>query len=105
MGRRKLSTEERIAKQKERLLKNENSNTNIVSSERKETMKEKCYNDALKHKFDCEIIDNVVMFKFKDISKVMDFLNKNYKENRVIKNPIDGKDKEYSVIPFSYGFH
>ena len=116
MGRRKLTAEERHAKQKERLERSKSiktvasENTYVAPPYWKQTVSDELTNAGYPN----VLIDGVIMFPENDdnrIKEITDFMMSKYGRTEQIKNPYyDGSDnskefKEVTRIPFSYGFN
>lgn len=108
MARRKMSTEERHAKQKEKLTKAgkaevKTESTYVAEPNLKITVSE----EATKKGYDVRLIDSVLLFECTDDEKqqeIQKWLLDKYGRETVRKNPVTNTEMTVKIIPFSYGF-
>ena len=99
--RKKETAVERHERQKEKLAK-----TAPVTVEKKieKTLKEKAMEACIAKGYECDIEENVLIFKTSKENEVKDFLIATFGANEERNDTAVGKKKEVAIVPFSYGF-
>lgn len=99
--RKKETAVERHERQKEKLTK-----TAPIAIETKveKTLKEKAMEACIAKGYECDIEENVLIFKTSKEDEIKNFLTTMFGVNEEREDKTTGKKKEITLVPFSYGF-